>query len=93
MRKKNTAVRGSMRGLAILISAATCGLALADEPPAAPPTLSKACAADYQTLCADVQPGGGRVKACFRKNAAKLSPECKAALKDAGAASKNGPAA
>jgi hypothetical protein len=76
--------------LALLVGCAA-GAALADDttPPAAPPaprSLPQACAADYQTLCAGVQPGGGRIRACFRANADKISPACKQALKDARAA-------
>lgn len=42
--------------------------------------LRGACGPDYRALCAGVPPGGGRVIACFRDNAASLSPGCKAVL-------------
>jgi Cysteine rich repeat len=42
--------------------------------------IRQACAADYQSLCSDVQPGGGRILACLRQNVAKLSPPCQKAL-------------
>jgi len=42
--------------------------------------LKKACAADYQSLCSGVQPGGGRIIACLKQNSAKLSPDCQQAL-------------
>ncbi len=38
--------------------------------------IRQACAADYRSLCSDVQPGGGRILACLKQNAAKLSPPC-----------------
>ena len=38
----------------------------------------QACRADYQSLCAGVQPGGGRVKACLERNIDRLSPPCRA---------------
>lgn len=46
----------------------------------------QACAADVETLCASVQPGGGRIMQCLKTNAAKVSPGCKDALKEARAA-------
>ncbi len=42
--------------------------------------LRGACGPDYRALCAGVPPGGGRVIACFRENAASLSPGCQAVL-------------
>jgi hypothetical protein len=42
--------------------------------------LRGACGPDYRALCAGVPPGGGRVIACFRQNAASLSPGCQALL-------------
>jgi hypothetical protein len=48
--------------------------------------LQQACMADYQALCADTFPGGGRIAACLQANAAKLSPDCRNALQNAKAA-------
>lgn len=48
--------------------------------------LRQACAADVQTLCAGIQPGGGRLKTCLREHADKVSDGCKTALKAAKAA-------
>jgi len=48
--------------------------------------LRQACAADYQSLCAGVQPGGGRIVACLSQNGARLSTGCRAALQSARAA-------
>jgi hypothetical protein len=39
---------------------------------------TEACKADRDTLCKDVQAGGGRVAACMHDNEAKLSKPCKA---------------
>ncbi|MGA0599763.1 cysteine rich repeat-containing protein [Caulobacter sp. KR2-114] len=39
-----------------------------------------ACQADLQTLCAGVQPGGGRIMQCLKQNREKLSAGCKSAL-------------
>ena len=43
--------------------------------------LRGACQADYQRLCGNVSPGGGRVRQCMLDNADRLSPPCKDALK------------
>ncbi len=40
-----------------------------------------ACAKDIATLCPGVQPGGGRIAACFKENLSKLSEGCRTALK------------
>jgi cysteine rich repeat protein len=34
------------------------------------------CSEEIRTLCADVQPGGGRILQCLKDNAPKLSPAC-----------------
>ncbi|KPF71673.1 hypothetical protein IP69_05840 [Bosea sp. AAP35] len=43
--------------------------------------LRNACAKDIATHCPGVQPGGGRIAACFKQNVAKLSEGCRTALK------------
>ena len=42
--------------------------------------IRSACGADIRSLCAGVQPGGGRVVQCIAGNAASLSPACKDVL-------------
>jgi hypothetical protein len=64
--------------------------AAAQEPPAGPPPPSqnaaanlggrKACMADMQKFCADVERGGGRKMACMRQHQDELSDACKTAL-------------
>jgi hypothetical protein len=39
-----------------------------------------ACAAESRDLCSGIPPGGGRIIACLRANAAALSPRCQGAL-------------
>ncbi len=39
----------------------------------------EACRADFQSLCAGVQPGAGRVLACLKQNSAELSSGCRQA--------------
>jgi hypothetical protein len=36
----------------------------------------KPCAGDIKTLCAGIQPGQGRIKACIKSHLADLSPSC-----------------
>jgi Cysteine rich repeat len=82
--------------LCIAVAAATPLPAMAQSP--VPPqmrneamTLMKLCRADYDRLCANVKPGGGRILACLQSRSAELSPPCgqamprAAALKDSAA--------
>jgi hypothetical protein len=39
-----------------------------------------ACMQDVKTLCAGVQPGGGRIRECIREHRAQLSQDCKMAI-------------
>jgi hypothetical protein len=49
---------------------------------------AKACAGDIKTLCADVQPGEGRVKACVKSHFKELSETCQAEVLKAAAIDK-----
>lgn len=44
------------------------------------------CVQEIRTLCADVQPGGGRITQCLTANEAKLSPACVRRMEDVRAA-------
>jgi len=46
-------------------------------------SLAQICRTDYERLCHDVQPGGGRILTCLSASAEKLSPACRSALPDA----------
>jgi hypothetical protein len=48
----------------------------------------KACGGDVKTLCAGIQPGDGRVKACIKSHFSDVSATCQAALLKAAAVSK-----
>ena len=52
-------------------------LALAEPGP-----MQGACMSDVKTLCASIQPGGGRIRECMREHRAQLSIGCKAAIAD-----------
>jgi hypothetical protein len=39
-----------------------------------------ACAADIKAKCAEIKPGGGRIKDCVKAHAAEFSSACKARL-------------
>ena len=45
--------------------------------------IMQACRADYDRLCSDVIPGGGRILACLRANILELSPGCLQAIPEA----------
>jgi hypothetical protein len=45
-----------------------------------------ACAQDAQKLCANVQPGGGRIIACLKQHQDQVSDSCKQAIAKAMAA-------
>jgi hypothetical protein len=85
-------MKTSLLALSVLAFASTVALA-ADPAPAAGPRSS--CKADVASLCAGVQPGAGRIAACLKQNAEKVSPACKDALaraRDRKAQSKTGSA-
>jgi hypothetical protein len=54
--------------------------AAASTPAASRMELRQACKADIQTLCGDVEHGGGRKMACMKAHEDQLSAPCKAAL-------------
>ena len=72
-------IRPLVQTLALTIAlAGTAQPLLAQDRGAA---LRDACARDIATHCPDVQPGGGRIAACFKDNLTKLSETCRTALK------------
>ncbi len=77
----------SIRKLAGIILAAALGLSVtATLARAQQSAVREACAADYKALCPNVQRGGGRIVACLKDNADKLSAGCQKALMAAKAA-------
>jgi hypothetical protein len=40
----------------------------------------RVCRADYERLCSDVTPGGGRILACLQSRAGQLSAACAQAM-------------
>jgi hypothetical protein len=48
----------------------------------------KACGGDVKSLCAGIQPGDGRVKACIKSHVSDVSAPCQAVLLKAAAISK-----
>jgi len=61
---------------AILLLSAPAATA---QNPAAKAVL-RACKPDIARFCSQVQPGGGRIKACMKENIQGLSDPCKEAL-------------
>jgi hypothetical protein len=43
----------------------------------------QACEEDIHAFCPGTQPGGGRIAACLKQNAASLSPACKKKVEQA----------
>jgi hypothetical protein len=93
--KAVTAAAGGGATAAPAAGAAPATGAAAGAAPAAAPTVivlrplrpreelfivRSACGADIRTLCAGVQPGGGRIVQCIASNAVSLSPGCKEVL-------------
>lgn len=50
----------------------------------------RACRVDAKTHCADVKPGGGRIKECLKANMDKLSPGCQSRFKNKPSAATEG---
>lgn len=59
------------------------GAAPTPEQKRAAEAVRSACTSDYRKFCLGVQPGGGRVLACFEAHAAEVSTPCRDALKEA----------
>jgi hypothetical protein len=60
--------------LSIVLIAGVAGAAIAENEEA---EARAACKTDYQKLCADVIPGGGRIQKCLESNVNKLDAACK----------------
>jgi hypothetical protein len=60
--------------------AALAGGPLSQMDPQEMQALRTYCMADVQRLCAGVQPGGGRIKACLMANKEQMSVGCAEAL-------------
>ncbi|HXY54775.1 MAG TPA: cysteine rich repeat-containing protein [Nitrospirota bacterium] len=69
------AIRNSGIALFISIAVILCmGIAAA---PAKAEQEQGPCAGDLQKFCKGVEPGGGRIAACFKEHEKDLSPACK----------------
>ena len=62
--------------------AATAALAAGAEPSEGMRHVKEACGADLDKYCANVEPGGGRIKSCVKHHWFSLSHDCKTVLLD-----------
>jgi hypothetical protein len=69
----------------IPIAALGAALLMASAAEAAPSAMAKACAKDIKSVCADVKPGGGKLKACVKEHFSDLSTDCQIAIVKAAA--------
>ena len=73
-------VKKTLAAITIMLLSATSGMAQT--------AAMKACGSDVKSLCAGVQAGDGRVKACIKSHFSDVSPPCQAVLLKAAAISK-----
>ena len=74
-----------MKHLATLAALAAAFTVTASIAEAAPSALAKACAKDIKSVCADVKPGGGKLKTCVKEHYSDLSTDCQIAIVKAAA--------
>jgi len=69
--------------LAVLAATALPLAALAADATTTKPARAElsACKTDAAKLCPGIEPGGGRLKACFKEHRKELSAECKSEMK------------
>ena len=87
---RNPSVRRLSAALITLgVPAMTCLASRADAqtpPVTSMAALRQACMADVRSVCAGIQPGGGRIMQCMQQNADRLSAGCRQAIDTARAA-------
>ena len=69
-----------MPRLPLVLAFAVALFAVSEAQAADGKSLRSVCRADYQRFCRDVQPGGGRIKACMKEHLPQLSEDCRNAL-------------
>jgi len=67
------------------IAALAVALTVSGSAFAAPSTMARICAKDIKTVCADVKPGSGALKACVKEHFSDLSTDCQIAIVKAAA--------
>lgn len=65
---------------ALLLTSSAALAAPAAAPAADREALRKHCTGDYLSYCGDLAPDSAELRACFKTNKAKLSPNCQAAI-------------
>jgi hypothetical protein len=74
-----------VRTFATLVALAAALFMTVSAADAAPSAMAKACAKDIKSVCADVKPGGGKLKACVKDHFSDLSTDCQIAIVKAAA--------
>ncbi len=74
-----------MRTLGCIVALAAAIFMTTSAADAAPSAVARACAKDIKSLCADVKPGGGKLKACVTEHYRDLSEDCQIAIVKAAA--------
>ncbi|GEP00235.1 hypothetical protein [Methylobacterium haplocladii] len=69
---------------------ATAAFAAPAAAPATRETLKQYCTGDYLNYCSDYAADTPELKACFKQNNAKLTPDCRAAIASYTKAQKRG---
>jgi len=66
--------------LAVALSLASAGSALAVDLGPFKSELKKQCTNDYLKFCGNLDPDGPEVAACFKQNRAQVNPGCNSAI-------------
>ena len=60
--------------------ASLCAALLMTHSAVAASAVAKACAADVKAQCPDIEPGGGKIRACVKAHFSDLSEDCQVAM-------------
>ena len=67
-------------GLCVTAASFLCAALVISTPVAGQWQAEQACTPDIRAFCPTVRMGGGKIAACLKQNAARLSPACSSAM-------------